>query len=193
MDAPPRLTVSGAGFGIRFLARLIDLIYGTALGFIAGIATSIVFAVLAQLGRLAPEWPQLIEERRYAGFGLGIVGAFLYHTVAEGLGTATIGKLICGLRVVQKDGRAATMKGAFIRDLAYHLDALFFGLVGYQAMKKGPLQQRYGDVWGNTVVVKDKDVQPVNARGPGRMFAAIFLGSCLWVSMVVLQLILKVL
>lgn len=89
------------------------------------------------------------------------------------------------------DGRPASMKGALIRDLAFNLDVLFFGLIGYASMKKGPLRQRYGDVWGKTVVVKASVFQPQPARGFGRMFAGILMGSALWAGMLCLQWILK--
>jgi len=189
---PPSLIPGGAGFGVRFLARFIDLVYGVILGLIVGIVAGIVFAVLAYLEKLTPEWAQRVREDSLTGFGLSILGAFLYHTVAEGFSTVTIGKLICGLRVVQVDGRPASMKGALIRDLAYHVDALFFGLIGYASMQKGPLRQRYGDVWGKTVVVKASVFQPQPARGFRRMFAGILMGSALWAGMLCLQMILKV-
>jgi uncharacterized RDD family membrane protein YckC len=192
VETPPSLIPCGAGFGIRFLARLIDLIYGVFMALLVGVAAGILFAVMAHMGRLAPDWPQLIRQRSFASFGLSLLGTFLYHTVAEGFGSVTIGKLVCGLQVVQADGRPATMKGAFIRDLSYHVDALFFGLVGYQSMKNGPLNQRYGDVWGETVVVKKSIFQPHPPRGPGRMFAGIAMGSILWAGMVFLQMVLKV-
>jgi uncharacterized RDD family membrane protein YckC len=144
------------------------------------------------MGRLTPEWPQLIRHNTLTGFGLGILGAFLYHSVAEGIGTATVGKLICGLRVVQVDGSPATLGAAFIRDLAYHLDALFFGLVGYASMGKGRLRQRYGDVWARTAVVKASVFEPRPARSAPRMTLGILAGSLLWAAMVFFQLVLKV-
>jgi uncharacterized RDD family membrane protein YckC len=192
MDSSPSPIPSGAGFGIRLLARLIDSVYGGMLGFVVTIVAGVCFALLAHFGRLTPEWPRLIQQRTFTGFGLSILGVFLYHSLAEGIGSVTIGKLICGLRVAQLDGGPATMKGAFVRDLGYHVDVLFFGLVGYQSMKNGPLQQRYGDVWGNTVVVKKDVFQPNPSRSAGRMLLGIVIGSLLWAGMVFLQMVLKV-
>jgi len=183
---------SGAGFGIRFGARLIDTIYGSFLGLAVGFISGIVFAILSKLGKITPEWPQLINQHPFSGFGLGILGAFLYHAFSEGIGSLTIGKLICGLRVVQMDGRPATMKGALIRDLAYHLDALFFGLIGYMSMKQGPLSQRYGDVWGKTGVVKTSVFQPRPLRNEWQMLGGIALGSFLWGGTLFLQMLMKV-
>jgi uncharacterized RDD family membrane protein YckC len=185
------LIPGGAGFGIRFLARFIDdLLYGWMLGLIVGAVAGMVFVVLVYLGKLTPAELQAIlfaahfRETHlgltFMGVGLGILGTSLYHIVAEGFSTVTIGKLICGLRVVQVDGRPASMKGALVRQLGYWVDALFFGLIGYSSMQKGPLRQRYGDVWGKTVVVKASVFQSQPARGFGRMFAGILMGSALW-------------
>ena len=183
---------AGAGFCIRFLARLVDLIYLQVLSLVVGIAAAIVFVILSRLGRLTPAWPQLIHQHPFYGFGLGILGAFLYHAFAEGIGTVTIGKLICGLRVVQLDGGPATLKGALIRDLGYHVDALFFGLVGLSSMEKGPFRQRYGDVWGKTVVVKTSVFQPQPGRSPLWMVAGLLIGSVLWMGILFGQMVLKV-
>lgn len=96
------------------------------------------------------------------------------------------------LRVVQTDGSPATLKGSTIRDLPYHIDVLFFGHIGYMSMKEGPLQQGYGDVWAKAVVVRKSVFQPHPVRSPFRMFAGIVMGSFLWSSMLMLQLILKI-
>lgn len=183
---------SGAGFGIRFLARLVDLIYGQLLGLVAGIAAGIVFVIMSRFGRLTPEWSQLIQQHPFSGFGWGILGAFLYYATAEGFGTVTIGKLVCGLRVVQIDGSPATIKGALMRDLGFYVDALFFGLVGLASMGRGPLQQRYGDVWGKTVVVKTSVFRPQPGRSVWLMLAGILIGSVLWLGALFCQMVLKV-
>jgi uncharacterized RDD family membrane protein YckC len=190
--APVLAIPSGAGFGIRFLARLIDLIYGVFIGLIVGVCAGILFAILTHLGRLTPEWPRLIKVNSVASYALGFLGGFLYQAVCEGVGTVSIGKLFCGLRVVQVDGGPATMKGAALRDLAYFIDALFFGLVGYVSMSKGPLKQRYGDLWGGTVVVKADVFEPRPVRSPLRMAMGIVAGSVLWAGVGFLQMVLKV-
>jgi hypothetical protein len=84
------------------------------------------------------------------------------------------------------------MKAALIRDLAYHIDALFFGLIGYTSMQAGPLNQRYGDVWGKTVVVKTSVFQAIDGRGEWQIIGGIALGSLLWGGTLVLQMALKV-
>ncbi len=192
MQAADSSIPRGAGFGIRFLARFIDLAYGTVLSMFAGFFAGIIFAVLNHFGKLAPDWLERLNQKSGLDYLFGIVGFFLYHAFAEGIGTVTVGKAICRLRVVQIDGSPATLGGALIRDLGYHIDALFFGLVGYHSMSKGRLQQRYGDVWGETVVVRKTDFQPNPPRSGWRMTSGILLGSFLLCCMLALDWVLKV-
>lgn len=184
---------AGAGFWIRALARLADLLYSIVIGIVVGLFGIVAIAILARFGKVSPEWMQLVDQRSFGTYGLSILGAFLYHTAAEGIGGASLGKLIFGLRVVHVDGRPATLKSTFLRDLAYHFDALFFGFIGYLAMQESRLQQRYGDKWGGTVVVKTKVFQSTPPRGAGRITLGILFGSFLWGSMIFLGMLLKVL
>ena len=190
---------SGAGFGIRFLARMIDSVYVFLIGKITG------FLILGRLYVLTHDWSRLQlvyfeNGQKHVSLmaigvliGLGMLGSFLYHAVAEGFSTVTTGKLLCGLRVVTTDGAPVTMKGAFVRSLAIFFDSIFFGLIAYSSMQKSPLQQRYGDVWGETVVVKKSIFQPKPARRHWRMIVGILMGSLLWVCMLVVQtMIIKV-
>jgi hypothetical protein len=62
---------------------------------------------------------------------------------------------------------------AFKRSLAFFWDSLFFGLVGYSSMKKSELNQRYGDHWAKTVVIKSSEVAAESKRG-WEMFAVAF-------------------
>lgn len=183
---------SGADFGIRALARLVDAVYGMILGGVVGFSAGTLFANLSQAGKISPEWPQLIKEHPYFGIGFSMLGGYLYHAIAEGMGSVTVGKWMCGLRVLQVDGRPATIKGALIRELWYYVDALFFGIIAYLAMQTGPLRQRYGDVYGRTVVIETRVYQPREGRSEGQMFEGICLGTLLYAGMVFLGLVLKV-
>jgi uncharacterized RDD family membrane protein YckC len=88
------------------------------------------------------------------GFLAALIGATAMHTLAEGLDGSTIGKRICGLTVISEDGGPATLRGAFRRSIAFHLDALLFGLIAARKMSESPRCQRHGDVWGGTQVVR---------------------------------------
>lgn len=78
------------------------------------------------------------------------------------------------------------MRGAFIRSAAYYIDGLFFGLIGYSCMKVSPLNQRYGDVWGKTVVVKVTELPAESQDTKASDFILGFLaGLACWMSLLV--------
>lgn len=164
----------GAGFGIRVVARIIDSVYGQVLGFAGGLTAGVALLVLEQAGLVAPGWQERMEGASVATWTLGFVAALTYHSLMEGMCGASVGKLICQLRVVAEDGQAITMTKAFKRSLLYFWDALFFGLIGYNSMKKTLLSQRYGDHWAHTVVVKSRAV-PADARSGIEIFVLAFL------------------
>jgi hypothetical protein len=68
------------------------------------------------------------------------------------------------------------MDAALLRSFAYVVDSLFFGAVGYFAMKDDPQHQRYGDQWAHTIVCKRSQVRPENLYDGGRIVLALFLG-----------------
>lgn len=98
----------------------------------------------------------------------------MLETVGEGVHGSTLGKLLLGFVVVQEDGAPCRSGSAFIRSIAYFVDGLFFGLVGYFAMQKTPQEQRHGDEWAHTIVCRRAQVAPQNLRGFGQ-FAMVFL------------------
>ena len=97
-------------------------------------------------------------------FLAGLLGSLAMHTVAEGLHGSTIGKRLCGLTVVTVGGAPPTLGGALKRNIAFLWDALFFGMIAAQRMSQSPLNQRYGDAWANTQVVRLSVLTP----DPGR-------------------------
>jgi uncharacterized RDD family membrane protein YckC len=183
---------AGADFGIRFLARVIDILYGLLLALIMGFVGGILLAILSAMGRIREDWVEALGQESSTGLLWSIFGAFLYHSCSEGLGGTTIGKLVCGLNVVQENGRPCTALGAVKRGLVYHADALFFGLVAYNSMKDSALRQRYGDVWGKTVVVKKSVFRPTPARSAWRVLAGLALGSLAWMGVIFWQMWIQV-
>lgn len=182
---------SGAGFGVRFLARLIDLIWGILLGLITGSILGIVLAILQLAGAIAPEREPRIQGLNAAGFVLSLLGNFLYQTVMEGIHGSSLGKLVCKLRVITTDGLPCNMTRALLRSLAFYLDSLFFGLVGYNSMQKSPLNQRYSDVWAKTVVLRTADI-PLSAKRPmWRFLIGFCLGSACWMFLLAIELVLR--
>jgi len=136
-----------AAFGIRFLARVLDNVAGLVLAMITG--AMVGFAItIAGIGHVDQ------KANIALAFVITTVGSTAYQSIAEGMGTASIGKLICGLRVVHQDGYGRpSFGGAVVRNLGYFIDAMFFGVVAAQVMGGNAMKQRLGDKWGKTVVV----------------------------------------
>lgn len=181
----------GAGFWIRAAARLIDTAYGLVLGLIGGMLAWVILTILQAAGATAPGWAQRAQGFNPAGYGLSLLGMILYYSVLEGLHGASLGKLVCRLRVITADGLTCSMTRAILRSLAFYWDALFFGLVGYYSMSKSALNQRYGDVWAKTVVVRTSDVSDGAKRPLWRFFLGFSVGSACWMFMFALGFILK--
>jgi uncharacterized RDD family membrane protein YckC len=181
MDEPlpptPGTIANGAGFGIRAAARAIDIVYGIVIGFFGGLFAGILLVLLDREGLIAPGWQERLGGVDLAGWGFGLLSTLFYHWLTEGMYGASLGKLVCGLRVVSEESRPIGFTQAFKRSLAFYWDSLFFGIVGYSSMKKTELNQRYGDHWAKTVVIKSSEV-PVESKRGWEMFALAFvLGS----------------
>jgi hypothetical protein len=64
----------GAGFWIRLLARLIDIIVvGFLLGLVAGVFGGIILAIFQATGIVASGWQHRIQGLSAAGFGLSLL------------------------------------------------------------------------------------------------------------------------
>jgi uncharacterized RDD family membrane protein YckC len=180
-----------AGYGIRLLARIIDTFVGLLIGFGAGIFGGIAIVILNHNGIIATGWQNRIHGLHLSTLGLSLLGDIAYHFFCEGIHGATLGKLCCGLRVVSEDGQPSNLKGALIRTLAFYIDGLFFGLVGYNSMQKSPSNQRYGDVWGKTAVVSIKQTVAESQRTPTHFIIGLLIGAGCWFVMLAIGLILK--
>lgn len=152
----PWATTVPAGFGVRFGARLIDVVVRFVVSAAAGIAYAVLVAVAAAARGTDPAAALASPHDAFSGgtFLIGFAAGTAYHAVAEGISGATLGKLLCGLRVTTPSlGRPGAI-GLIVRNVAILVDGLFFGLVAHGAMKASEKQQRYGDRWGGTVVVR---------------------------------------
>ena len=177
---PARPRVVGAGFWIRGLARLIDTIFGYFVGHFAGYAGAIVLVGLQLLTIVQPGWPFRILHDKAPIILFSVVGNVLYHTFSEGLYGASIGKFLCGLRVLSEDRTPCRLWAGFIRSVSYFIDSIAFGLVAWLEMSKSDAEQRHGDNWAHTVVVRYADVPKESKRSELRLFAALAAGTCAW-------------
>jgi uncharacterized RDD family membrane protein YckC len=165
----------GVTFWPRVAARLIDLVAHYVISFGAGIVIGVMVTVVARL----QHDPRPLLALRRPGHGgalflFALLGSIALQTMCEGFHGSSLGKILLGFVVVQEDGTPCRFGSAVIRDLAYFIDSLFFGFVGYHAMQKTPQEQRHGDEWAHTVVCRRSDVAPGNLRSVGS-FLMVFL------------------
>lgn len=157
----PTFELESAGFGIRAMAQCIDAVFTMASAYVGGIFAGIALAVIGSAG-----WEQRVGGVHALGMILSVLATVAYHTLAEGMGGATLGKQLCGLRVLSDDARPCTVQKALVRSAAFYLDALFFGIPAWSSMSKSPIQQRNGDRWAGTRVVKAHSIAHLSVQSP---------------------------
>jgi uncharacterized RDD family membrane protein YckC len=86
---------------------------------------------------------------------LFFIGGFLYHALLEGLFGRTLGKKLCGIRVLKADFTPCGLSAGFLRNLLRIVDAFFYYLVAVIALAATTKWQRLGDLAAETVVVRD--------------------------------------
>jgi len=161
LDPGPLVPV---GFALRATAQLLDLLVGFVVAFVGGVIGAVVLAVLARAGLVADGWIERMQRVSALSLLAGTLSGIAYHTVAEGVSGVTIGKAICGMRVLAADQRPCTIAKAFGRALAFYIDSFFFGLVAYGAMNQSTMKQRLGDRWASTIVVTKSSASAIPLR-----------------------------
>ena len=169
---PP--TLQGVGFWPRLGARVIDMIVHYAAAVFSGILFGIMI-VVASGGHPSPVVMAKMRHPGITGFLFGLLGAFAYQVVFTTVHGSTLGKLAFSMVVVQEDGSPCRFKSALVRELAYFVDGLFFGIIGYMAMQRTDQQQRYGDEWAHTMVCKRQLISPEKLRRADRFILGLFL------------------
>lgn len=185
------LTIVGSGFWIRVLARTVDTVIGLIIGFVVGICGVFTLAILQRFGVIDSGWQEVVRNGGIpiSGLILSSLGSIFYHSSCEGFYGASLGKLVCGLRVLSDDGSPCDFEAAIIRSLAFLVDALVFGFVAYKCMKGSALNQRWGDKWARTVVVKQSQVPGSSRRSVDNFVFAFLLGVGVWGGLVFLEFI----
>lgn len=152
-----------AGFGIRLIACLIDgslvwlpitlavFLIGTTISTISSLLSGIIILITLMLLQRIIEW--------------------LYYAFMTSSYGATLGKMVCGLRVEMVDGsRMDFSKSLFRHTLGYLTSAALFG-IGFLAIIKDPENRGWHDKVSDTAVVyrgKDGNI-------PAGLFALIML------------------
>ena len=168
-EAVPEPALQYAGFWIRAAARLLDLIVQLAVAFVVGALLAFAFLIGGRLlGIPAADMLRYLKTASPVGLIASLLGAVVYEALFEGLHGSTLGKLALGLVVLDQNGRPCGMRAAITRSLAYFVDALFFGVVGYASMRGSAWRQRFGDRWARTIVVKRRSASPQSLRSGGR-------------------------
>jgi uncharacterized RDD family membrane protein YckC len=181
--------IEGVSFWPRAGARIVD----TVLYYLMGYCAAILFAVLVFVAAAGHPDPLQIAKMSHTGiigFVVALLGSVAFHTICESVHGSTPGKLLFSMVVVQEDGSPCRLKGALIRSLAYFVDSLFFGLIGYFAMQKSAKEQRHGDEWAQTIVCKRSLVSPQNLRGTGKFMMGLFLAGIVYASLIMAGLLL---
>jgi uncharacterized RDD family membrane protein YckC len=185
-------TLIGVTFWPRVAARLIDLVVHYILSF----GTGILFGILVSIAAMMQHASSVAMLRRYpsssaALFVMALIGSIVFETICEGIHGSTPGKMVLGFMVVQADGTPCRFKSAFIRSLAYCIDSLFFGLIGYMSMHEDVQQRRHGDDWAETVVVRRSQVAPQNLRSGGTFVAGLLIASMVYAALVLAGLMVR--
>ena len=121
-------TLRYAGFWVRLLAIFVDGIAVAFIYFVTIILFMIVVALSTGRGPADPEdvgWMVGLVVA-LASFPMAFVIPMLYESLLTGRFGATLGKMLCGLRVVRPDGARITYGRSFARCFAKWLSYLTF-------------------------------------------------------------------
>ena len=186
----PTGTLKGVAFWRRAGARLIDyaLHYGSSL--VAGRIFRILLDVAS--GGQPPLWIFVrLTRAHFPLFITGLLGYIAYESISTAIDGRSLGKRLLSLQVVQEDGSPCRLRSAIVREVGFIVDSLFFGFVGYSAMGDDPLQQRLGDQWAQTVVVKS---DAAHSRDNGMRFVlALMAGIGTDIALMMLGLLIRIL
>lgn len=138
-----------AGPSQRYVAYLIDFLIRTMM-----LGAIFMFFIVPMMGLLMPG----------AMLGLFLVIMFLntwgYYTISETFFKGkSIGKHVCGLRVIREGGYPITFWPSLLRNLARSADSIIFYGVGITSMLLTRRFQRLGDLLAGTVVIQERSLE----------------------------------
>jgi uncharacterized RDD family membrane protein YckC len=136
----------------------------------------IYILVLAGQGKIDPNDPAAAQQLSQELGGSGVLNVvilgslFIYYLVLEAIFAASIGKLVCRMRVVMADGSRATGLAVVVRNVIRVPEAIFFYVPSGISCAVSPRRQRLGDHAARTVVVRRRTLVTaggVQAQAPG--------------------------
>ena len=113
MVARPPVVVSQ---GVRFGYFMIDVVFFYILTFIIGIIIGIIVVATGNVDLLRPD-SDFIKFLDLMGYPI----FFLYYAISEGLGGATLGKLICGYTVIDEQANKVSFGKAMLRTICRYI------------------------------------------------------------------------
>jgi uncharacterized RDD family membrane protein YckC len=157
---------------------------------------SFLFGLLALVAAFITHQPFQVLAAKLNNVGLMgmlfvLTGSIAYEILCESIYGSTVGKLALSMVVLKEDGTPCRFKAALIRSLAYLVDSLFFGLIGYFAMQKTPQQQRHGDDWAHTIVCKRSAAPAASLRSGSKFVLALLLAAMADAALVMTLLLFK--
>ena len=161
------------GFLPRLGARALDIAFYYLISLLMGMSVLFLSFVV-----IIPSIPSLFTDSDFLQFvvmsyAISFAGTVLAEVIAVSFCGMSVGKLLCGFVVVKEDGSPVGFGDAVKRTIALVIDALFWGLVAYFVMRTSDRQQRLGDEWGHTVVVRRKSLLPEQVPKVGRVVLGI--------------------
>ena len=168
--------VEYASLGWRFTAVLIDT--AVLFGILIAVLMAYVFVLAAQ-GRIDPNDPAAAQAlSREISRQLGdsnlltnviVFGSlFVYYVVLEAIFAASVGKLVCRMRVTMADGSRPTGLAVVVRNLIRVPEAIFFYVPSAISCAASPRRQRLGDHAARTVVMRRTTVSAAAAGAAPR-------------------------
>jgi uncharacterized RDD family membrane protein YckC len=135
------------GVGPRAVAFLIDVVFFTLI-----ILT--VWAVAGGVNQTAENHLSITDPNTAATLVINLASLVYFGGLERAWG-ATVGKRLMGLRVAMLDGSPLTGRAVLLRTLGRFLDMLLLTpLVAAIMVWSSPTNQRLGDRWGGTIVIR---------------------------------------
>ena len=160
----------GSGFWIRALAYVIDLILFFAVSYFVELIITVLYILLGNIDEAS--YNAALKHTTVIRYVLSIIPWVAYFIICESVFGATLGKLICKLRVVKLDGSLVNFWQAFLRGIFRLIDGLFLGGVAALFMS-AHRNQRIGDQIARSFVVPSKDIRTGFQRPVGYLVLAL--------------------